>query len=102
MFLVQVLLPLYDNDGHRFSYEAFASVRRELTDRFGGATAYTRAPAEGTWEDPGGRIHHDDVVVIEVMTEALDRPWWSRYRKELAARFRQDEIVARAMGIEPL
>lgn len=40
--------------------------------------------------------------VIEMMTEALDRPWWSRYRKELAARFRQDEIVARAMGIEPL
>ena len=102
MFLVQLLLPLYGNDGHRFSYGDFASVRRELTDRFGGATAYTRAPAEGTWEDPGGRVHHDDVVVIEVMTEALDREWWSAYRSALAARFRQDEVVARAMDIDPL
>jgi hypothetical protein len=102
MFLVQVLLPLYDNDGHRFSYDEFAAVRRELTGQFGGATAYTRAPAEGTWEDPGGRIHHDDVVVIEVMSETLEREWWSGYRKALAARFRQAEIVARAMGIEPL
>jgi hypothetical protein len=102
MVLVQVLLPLYDNDGRRFSYGEFASVRRELTARFGGATAYTRAPAEGTWEDPAGSIHHDDVVVIEVMTEDLDRGWWSEYRRALAARFRQNEVVARAMAIESL
>ena len=102
MFLVQVLLPLYDNAGQRFLYNDFASVRGELTDRFGGATAYTRAPAEGTWEDPDGRIHHDDMVVVEVMTDALDRAWWSHYRTALAARFRQAEIVARAMAIELL
>ena len=102
MFLVQVLLPLYDNDGHRFPDAQFAGVRRELTDRFGGATAYTRAPAEGTWEDADGRIRHDDVVVLEVMVEALDRAWWSAYRSGLAARFRQEEIVARALHIEQL
>lgn len=102
MFLVQVLLPLYDNDGHRFAQSEYRSVRVALTDRYGGATAYTRSPAEGTWEDPDGRVHHDDVVVIEVMTATLDREWWSRYREQLADRFRQEQVVARALSLEIL
>ena len=102
MFLVQVLLPLYDNDGRRFSQTEFRSVRAALTETYGGATAYTRAPAEGTWEDLGGRVHHDDVVVIEVMVATLDREWWSRYRAQLAERFRQHEVVVRAMLLEIL
>ena len=102
MFLVQVLLPLYDNSGRKFPQDEFGAVRRELTERFGGATAYTRAPAEGTWEGADGRVHHDDVIVVEVMTETLDRPWWSRYRKELSDRFRQEELVVRATSLESL
>src|SRR4029078_11332648 len=43
MHLVQLLLPLYDNDGHRFDETAFAAVRQELTRRFGGVTAYMRS-----------------------------------------------------------
>ena len=74
-YLVQLILPLYDPDGRPFGRDALVRVRRELTDRFGGTTAYTRAPAEGTWEDPEGRVQHDDVVVVEVMTDTLDRPW---------------------------
>jgi hypothetical protein len=100
--LVQVLLPVYDNDGQLFSRDEFARVRRELTDRFGGATAYTRAPAEGSWEDDTGRVHHDDVVVIEVMVESLDRAWWTTYRRTLAGRFRQVELVIRATAMESL
>jgi hypothetical protein len=102
MYLVQVLLPVVDNEGRAFSPRDFTSVRRELTDHFGGATAYTRAPAQGTWEDEVGRVRHDDVVVIEVMVPALDREWWASYRAELARRFRQEELVVRASLIEPL
>jgi hypothetical protein len=102
VFLVQVILPVYDNQGRVFAGRDFASVRAELTARFGGATAYTRAPAQGTWEDDEGRVHHDDVIVVEVMTEPLDRTWWAGYRSELAARFRQDEIVVRATAMEML
>jgi hypothetical protein len=47
-------------------------------------------------------VHHDDVIVVEVMTESLDRAWWSGYRKELAARFRQEELVIRATPMETL
>lgn len=102
MHLVQVLLPLFDNAGRAFSREDFAAVRRELTERFGGATSYTRSPAEGTWEDDTGRVHHDDVVVVEVMVESLDREWWTAYRRKLMARFRQAELVVRATSMESL
>ena len=102
MFLVQVILPLYDNQGRVFPQRDVAAVRAELTARFGGATAYTRAPAQGTWEDDEGLVRHHDVIVIEVMTEPLDRAWWAAYRAELAARFRQDEVVIRATAMEML
>ena len=102
MHLVQVLVPVYDNDGQPFPAAEFRRIRQELTTRFGGVTAYTRAPAEGTWEDDQGRIHHDDVAVVEVMVETLDRGWWSGYRRELAARVRQTELVVRATPMESL
>jgi hypothetical protein len=101
-FLVQIILPLYGARGARVDNELFAAVRRELTARFGGTTAYTRAPAEGTWEDPGGRVHHDDVIVVEVMTEALDRRWWREYAAELTRRFDQESVVVRAMEYESI
>jgi hypothetical protein len=102
LHLVQIILPLFDNDGQPFAPRTFGDVRAELTQRFGGATAYTRAPAQGTWEDEAGHVRHDDVIVVEVMAESLDRAWWAAYRSELAARFRQDEVVVRATAMEML
>ncbi len=102
MHLVQILLPLYDNDGIPVPREEIDAVRRALTKRFGGATAYSRVPAQGTWRDEDGDVHHDDVVVVEVMIEDLDRTWWAKYRKSLCVRFRQTEIVVRASPIETL
>ena len=101
-YLVQLILPVYDNDGAPIGRPLFAQVRRELTERFGGVTAYTRAPAEGTWESPEGDIHRDDVVVVETMTEQLDRAWWADYARELAARFRQQTVIIRALTYESL
>jgi hypothetical protein len=54
-------------------------VRQDLSRRFGGITTFTRAPAHGTSE-ARGEIVHDDIVVFEVMTDTLDRPWWEAYR----------------------
>jgi hypothetical protein len=100
--LVQVLVPVYDNHGQRFAAAEFERIRRELTDRYGGVTAYSRAPAQGVWEDEEGRIHQDDVIVVEVMVEELDRVWWSAYRRELAERFQQESFVVRAMSLDVL
>ena len=52
--LVQFFLPVLDNDRQQFPREAFAQVRTELTERFGGVTAYLRTPAVGAWEDDDG------------------------------------------------
>ncbi len=102
MYLVQVLLPLYDNSGQAFPRHVFAQVRTELAERFGGVTAYLRSPAQGVWAGDDGRVAHDDVVMVEVMVDALDRVWWNQYRRELERRFRQDAIVARALPYETL
>ncbi len=104
MHLVQILLPLYDSAGIAFPQPMFRAVREELVQRFGGLTAYTRAPAKGLWkEDDEAPVAKDDIVVYEVMADApLDRAWWSGYRKELEGRFRQDTLVIRAQQIELL
>ena len=101
MHLVQILLPLATSDGDRLPHALFGAVRQELVDRFGGLTAYTRAPAKGLWEDGGG-VERDDIVVYEVMVEQLDRAWWAGYREDLASRFGQKEMVLRAQAIELL
>ena len=101
MQLVQILLPLRDNEGCAFGREAFEAVFREVSERFGGSTAYTRSPAEGIWQSHQGS-HLDDIVVVEVMVSALDKAWWRSCRQELAKRFRQEELVVRAQAIEIL
>ncbi|MDB5752065.1 MAG: hypothetical protein JWP65_2486 [Ramlibacter sp.] len=101
MHLVQILLPLRDNAGDPLPHALFAAVRQELVERFGGMTAYTRAPASGVWDD-GGDVERDDIVVYEVMADALDRGWWAGYRAGLEQRFAQEDIVVRAQAIERL
>ena len=95
MHLIQILLPLFDNDGVPFTRDLHDGVREELSRRFGGLTAFTRAPAEGHWREEG-RTARDDIVVFEVMTEALDPDWWRAYRRELGRTFKQEVIVIRA------
>lgn len=97
MYLVQILLPLYDNKGHAFAASDYVQLRSELADQFGGVTAYTRAPARGVWKDDSGETTRDDIVIFEVMTEELDRAWWTGFRKEMERRFRQDSVIVRAL-----
>jgi putative IMPACT (imprinted ancient) family translation regulator len=101
MHLVEILLPLADNDGRPFAQSRFVEVRDELVRRFGGVTAFTRTPAEGIFEAEGTTVR-DDIVVLEVMAESLDRTFWNSYRAHLEETFEQDEIVIRASAIERL
>lgn len=97
--LVQWLLPLADNRGQRFAQAMFAEVRRELTERFGGVTAYPRSPAVGLWDD-GDAVQRDELVLFEVLVEDYDRHWWAGYRRELCRRFGQEDILVRATRCE--
>jgi hypothetical protein len=97
MHLVQLFLPLRDNAGAPFPPTMYVAVRTELTDAFGGVTAYQRAPATGLWEDGNDALQRDDLILFEVMVEPLDRRWWKRFAAALAQRFRQEEILVRAL-----
>ena len=99
MFLVQILLPSYDNDRRLFSKSAYDVIGAELTERFGGLTAYTRSPAEGHWKTRGEITSRDEIVVMEVMVEDLDEAWWRAYREKLESEFRQHQVVIRAQPI---
>lgn len=100
MHLIQILLPLYDNDGNPFPHGEYEQVRHELTERFGGITTYVRSPAEGLWKESATRTVHDEIVIFEVMTEQLDQRWWREFREELCKRYRQVSLIVRATRIE--
>jgi hypothetical protein len=98
MYLLEIFLPLADNSGSPFAPACFDKVRSRLAEKFGGVTAFTRAPAEGT-ETRGGHQRSDELIVFEVMSESLDEAWWTDYRKSLDADFRQHRILIRASTI---
>jgi hypothetical protein len=101
--LVQLLLPLVDNEGRRYPADLFASLRRMLVERFGGATAYVRSPAEGFWTPVGGGPEsREDVVLVEVMDVDFDPAWWRACRLELERTLRQQAVVIRALPMESL
>ena len=93
-FLVQILVPKETGRGEKVSKEWFDRLLKELTDKFGGATSFLRAPGEGLWDGDGG-TEHDDVAVVEIMTDRLLPDYWRALRKRLEAELAQDEIVIR-------
>jgi hypothetical protein len=102
MWLVQILLPIHDNEGRPFPRELFTKTTNELAKQFGGLTAYTRSPAEGFWEEDGSATTKDEIIVFEVMATEIDRQWWQEYRRSLEARFGQDSVIVRAQQMEML
>jgi len=100
MYLIQILLPLFDNDGRPFPQQEYERVRDELAEQYGGITAYVRSPAKGLWKESSTSTVHDDIVIYEVMAGSLDRDWWQAYREGLAARFRQEVLIVRVSEMQ--
>ena len=102
MHLVHILLPLKDNKGKALPRKLFRAVAGELTEKFGGLTAHTRAPAEGLWKEDASETSRDEIVIYEVMVEELDEAWWGKYRKRLEKRFKQEQVIVRAHEVKVL
>lgn len=100
MHLVQLFIPVAPQAAIDFQ-NTVAIVQREMTERFGGATAYLNSPAKGLWSN-GGNAEEDQIVVIEVMTDDLDRTWWHQYRRKLEQELDQDELLVRTLLVERL
>jgi hypothetical protein len=74
---------------------------KELTDQFGGATSFLRAPGQGLWQSGGG-TEKDSIAVVEVMVESIDPALWQTLRERLERELSQEEIVIRAQEIRRL
>jgi hypothetical protein len=101
MFLVDILLPLQDERGEPFPAEYYDRLAQSLTERFGGVTSFARSPGEGRWKNRGA-TERDEIVVIEVMADNIDRAWWSDLRRDLMKEFKQEDIVIRSQAMERL
>jgi len=102
MQLIQLLLPVHDQDGRAHPKSLYDELAGRLTEQFGGVTAYARAPATGLWEAASGKTVRDQVVVYEVMVDRLDVAWWRQLRTRLEVAFAQQELVMRAQSIRRL
>lgn len=101
MHLIQILLPVRDKDGNPYPKQLFDDVRGDLAAHFGGVTAFTRAPADGLWEQ-NGKLVQDNIVIFEVMTDRVEREFWRLYRLELQQTFQQSVITIRSEKIDLL
>ena len=100
-YLVQILLPTRTGNGQPVTQARFEELLHELTDKFGGATSFVRAPGQGLW-DSGGDLERDNIAVIEVMTDQIDPPFWQAFRRKLERELAQQEIVIRAQQVNRL
>ena len=100
MKLVQFFLPVYDNNGNAFDPRAFETLKRALTDKFGGVTVYKRT--EGYWKETDNEAKKDDILIYEVMTETVERDYWQDLKENLMAKFRQEAIMMRYFRVDLL
>jgi hypothetical protein len=99
--LVQILLPKETGNGQPIGKDWFDGLLKELTDEFGGATSFLRAPGQGLWQSGGG-TEQDGIAVVEVMVESIDPDFWQSLRERLERELAQDEIIIRAQEIRRL
>jgi hypothetical protein len=102
VYLVQILLPVLDQQGAEYDKQLYRDLARDLTNRFGGFTAYTQSPATGYLEDGPGRVVREPIVVYEVMVENLERTWWAALRERLEIEFAQGDLIVRSHEVQRL
>lgn len=94
MWIVELFLPLERSSKPFLEPEVIERIVTDLANQFGGATAFTRSPAEGLWKQQF-TIQKDRIIIVEVMVNEIDEAWWRRYRRSLESQFAQDEILIR-------
>lgn len=96
MQLVEIFVPKT-----AISKEHLASLQNMLVKQFGGLTAYSRTPAKGLDVEDERQVE-DEIIILEVMTDLLDRAWWSSLRSRLERDLQQREILIRASEVQLL
>ena len=100
-YLIEIMLPKQTGQGKPIEQSWFEALLKELTEKFGGATSFVRAPGQGLWRS-GSETERDNIAVIQVMTEQLAAEYWRALRERLEKDLSQEEIVVRAQEITRL
>lgn len=94
MNVIEVFLPLDTGPDLPISLEAIEGLVAGLADRFGGATAFTREPADGLWKTRTS-MQRDRIIIVEVVVDEVDQDFWQAYKRRLEQEFAQDEVMIR-------
>ena len=89
----ELLIPLFDNEGHPFEPEKILSVHDKLLERFGGCRMEPLSPHIGSWTE-AGRIYHDQLLMytVDAPREDASLDWFQGYKESLKTEFKQVEI----------
>lgn len=94
--LIQLFLPLADNQGKLFPPAYFNAVKQQLTQKFSGLSVYENSPVNGSWKDKA-EVKKDSLLVYEVMSDEIDAAFWEKYKTRLQKQFKQESIVIRCL-----
>ena len=53
-------------------------------------------------ERGANKVSRDDMLMFEVISNQLDKEWWSNYRTQLQKEFRQEELLIWASDVTKL
>ena len=99
MHIIEVFLPLDTGKGVPVPRQTIEGLVAGLADRFGGATAFTRQPAEGLWKSRT-TMQSDRIIVVEVVVETVDAAWWKTYKSRIEKEFDQEQVMIRVSACE--
>ncbi len=102
MHLIQIFLPLYDNNKQPFDPSLYEKLRTGLKEEFGGVSFFRNAPVEGLWKDETGKTNYDELIIAEVMISELNKDWWQQFKERLEQLFKQEEILIRSIVFNKL
>ncbi len=97
--LIQLLLPLCDEAGQAFPEKYYTAIKKKLTEKFRGVTAYIQSPATGLWRESAQKTTSDKLIIYEVMVSEIDTSFWKSYKAQLEKQFRQKELIIRRSKI---
>lgn len=100
---IDIILPVFYNNGRKIEDSKLLQTRKELAKRFGGCSFLRKS--YGTWIDPSDHKEYNDVnsifFVIAPKTQAtLD--FLSEYKEVLKSRFDQKDIMITYQDINRL
>lgn len=100
--LVQLFIPLNDENGALFPEHYYTKLSTDLNEKFGGVTLYNRSPATGLWKQKHEKTVQDELLVYEILIAFIDNEYWQALKARLEKQFNQTELLILLTKIQKL